>query len=334
MRIRWRGFELPTRVYCNQDTLTDNYGEFYAEPFERGYGTTIGNSLRRVLLSSIDGVAPVWVKIEGCSHEYASMEGVVEDVTYILLNFKDLVLKSDIEEEQVLTLSKRGPGDVTAADIQTNENVEVVNPELHLATLTGDVDFNVEIGLKRGRGYVPAEDHTDIDKSMIGLITLDSRFSPVTRVNYKVSDTRIGQRTNYDRLDLQLWTNGSIEPSEVLNEASLILRKHLMPFVKPFTPGEVVKVEDRAQEMIETETRECDEEAMKKLDRTIDSLNLSVRTENCLNAEGIKTLGELVQKKESDLLKIRSFGKTSLKELQNKLEELGLSFGMTCEEEL
>ncbi|KPJ57956.1 MAG: DNA-directed RNA polymerase subunit alpha [Planctomycetes bacterium DG_58] len=327
MRVRWRGMELPSRVVPVPETLTDTYGMFKIEPFERGFGRTIGNSLRRILLSSLEGSAVTTVHIKGADHEFTSIAGVVEDVTDLVLNIKQIVVKTHTDEQKTITIraSKKGP--VAAGDIRTDPTVEIVNPELHIVTLSDNVPFEVDMTVRRGRGYVTAEENTPEERT-IGLIPVDSTFSPVLRVNYACENTRVGQRTNYDRLLLEIWTNGTIGPEMALVEASKIMRKHLNPFVHYFEIGRELQEEQLAEE---PEPSEADDVLAEKLNMEIAQLQLSVRASNCLESEDIVTIGQLVMMSESELLKVRNFGKTSLREVKTKLGEMGLSLGMDPE---
>jgi len=327
MRVRWRGMELPSRVVPVSETLTDTYGMFLIEPFERGYGRTIGNSLRRILLSSLEGSAVTSIAIKGADHEFTTIPGVVEDVTDLILNIKQIVVKTHTDEPKTMVVRTNRKGPVTAGDIQTDATVEVVNRDLHLATLSDAVDFEIEMAVRRGRGYVTAEENT-VEERVVGVIPVDSVFSPVTRVNYRVENTRVGQRTNYDRLLLEIWTNGTLSPEMALVEASKIFRKHLNPFVHYFEIGREMQ-EEQAPEA--AAPSEADAALAEKLALDIGQLHLSVRASNCLESENIATLAQLVVKTEGELLKVRNFGKTSLKEVKNKLAELGLSLGMDPE---
>jgi len=330
MRIKWKGLELPTRVVADTATVTEMYGRFVAEPFERGFGVTIGNSLRRILLSSLDGAAVTGVKMEGVLHEFSSIEGVIEDVTDIILNIKGLVVRLEGDEPRIVTLEASTAGPVTAAQIQTDPNVEVVNENHLLATLSKDVNFRLEMRIAKGRGYVAAEENTP-EEQEVGYIPVDSLYSPVVRVRYRTEDTRVGQRTNYDRLVMEIWTNGTVAPEMALVEAAKIMRKHLNPFVEYFQPGEELGTEavPAAEEVAGAE--EYVSELERKLAMPMSALELSVRAANCLEAENIMTVGQLVRLSEEDLLAIRSFGKTSLREIKRKLADLGLSIGMDLE---
>jgi len=330
MRIKWKGLELPTRVVADAATMAQTYGRFVAEPFERGFGVTIGNSLRRILLSSLEGAAVTGVKMEGVLHEFSSIEGVIEDVTDIILNVKGLVVRLEGDEPRIITLEAAKAGPVTAARIQTDPNVEIINKNHLLATLSKDVDFRLEMRVAKGRGYVAAEQNTP-EEQEIGYIPVDSLYSPVVRVRYRTEDTRVGQRTNYDRLVMEIWTNGTVTPEMALVEAAKIMRKHLNPFVEYFQPGEELGAEavPAAEEAAGAE--EYVSELERKLAMPTSSLELSVRAANCLEAENIMTVGQLVRLSEENLLNMRSFGKTSLREIKRKLADLGLSIGMDLE---
>jgi DNA-directed RNA polymerase subunit alpha len=317
MGVKWRNFEMPKRLECDEESYSNAYGKFIAEPFERGYGITVGNSLRRVLISSIEGSAVTSVKIEGVLHEFSSIPGIVEDTPEIILNLKKLVLRSHTKNPKTIFIKAEKKGDVTAKDIITDETIEVINPELHIATLTKNTKFYVEMEVGRGRGYLPAERNKK-DSHGIGVIPMDSIFSPVTKVNFHVENTRVGQITDYDKLILEVWTNKSITPKDSLIYASNILEKHLELFVKY---GKLPEEE-------EIEETEEDQELYEKLRQPISELELSVRSANCLEDAKIKTIGELVGKTEMEMLKYRNFGKKSLAEINSILVALGLSLGM------
>jgi len=327
MRIRWRGLELPSNVVLDESTATDTYGRFIIEPFERGFGTTVGNSLRRILLSSLEGAAVTSVKIVGAEHEFSSLPGVLEDVTDIILNVKRMVVRMDGDEQRVMRLAATGPGEVAADLIEADPTVNILSKDLVLATLTDAVDFEMEFRVEKGRGYVPAsEQYEDQEEQEIGLIPVDAIYSPVQRVRYKTEDTRVGQKTNYDKLILEIWTNGTTSPEMALVEAAKILRKHLNPFVQYAEVGrERVSAEAAAAASV-------DDELVRKLQMPIGDLELSVRASNCLESARINTVGDLVSREEADLLKVRSFGKTSLREVKRKLTELNLSLGMELPE--
>ncbi len=321
MRIRWRGLELPSKVTCDTKSLTSTYGKFVAEPFERGFGTTVGNSLRRILLSSIEGSSITQVKIAGSQHEFTTLPGVVEDVTDIILNIKSVVVKNFGEQPKIVRIDKRTKGIVTAADIITDDQIEVINKNLILATLTADVPFQVEFVVQNGRGYVPAQEHTP--NAEIGTIPVDAVFSPVVRVRYEIEETRVGQKTNYDKLTLEIWTNGSVYPEMALIEAAKIFRKHLNPFVQFAELGANIHSENRSGS-----AGSIDPALESKLNMNLAELNLSVRATNCLESENITTVRELVQRSPDQLLEVRNFGETTLNEVREKLSELGLRLGM------
>jgi len=328
MRIKWRDFELPTCVLLDEKSYTDNYGKFIAEPFERGFGITIGNSLRRVLTSSLEGTAVTSIKIEGVAHEFTAIPGMREDITQIVLAVKQLRLKMFSEGPETIHIDKHGKGEVAAADIITNENVEVVNKDLHIATLSDDITFHMEMKVKKGRGYVTAEQNEE-GEAVIGVIPVDSIFSPVLRTRYKTENTRVGQMTNYDKLILEIWTDGTITAEMALVEASSILRKHYNPFVKYFDIGNELELEKQTAGEITAQVEvEEDFDLKEKLDRPITSLNPSVRVENCFVSENIKTIRDLVKRTEAEMLKVRNLGKTSLMEIKKKITDIGLSFGM------
>jgi len=319
--------ELPTRVVSDHEVSTPTYGRFLIEPFERGFGITVGNSLRRVLLSSLEGAAVTSLKIAGAEHEFTAIPGVREDVTDIILNVKGLVVKSHSDEPKVLRLRSEVEGPITADMIEADAAIEIVSGDLVLATLADNVPFEMEMIVEKGRGYRPADEMIDPDADQeIGRIYVDAAFSPVTRVRYRTEDTRVGQKTNYDRLILEIWSNGTITPEMAMVEAAKVLRKHLNPFVQYFELGEQV-IETAAAEA----ERDLGAELQEKLRTPLEEMNLSVRANNCLEAAKIAYVGQLVQLTEADLLKIRSFGKTSLREIKQKLQEMGLGLGMTVE---
>ncbi len=329
MRIRWRGLELPSRVLPDPEINNESYGKFTVEPFERGFGTTVGNSLRRILLSSLEGAAVTQVKIKGADHEFSSLEGVQEDVTDIILNVKNMVVALEGDEGRSMKLEAEGPGEVTCDLIEADTSVTIHNKELILATLTKEIDFDMEFRVEKGRGYVPASEYYDsTEDKEVGVIPIDAIFSPVTRVRYKVEDTRVGQKTNYDKLTIEVWTNGTVTPEMALVEAAKILRKHLNPFVQYFELGEQVASETASQ------AAKVEEELIRKLKMPLNELDLSVRASNCLESAKLQTVAELVTKSEPELLKVRSFGKTSLREVKRKLTEMGLSLDMELPAEL
>lgn len=320
MRIRWRNLELPTEVVPDESVNTDTYGRFGIEPFERGFGTTIGNSLRRVLLSSLEGAAVFRLKIAGAAHEFTSLPGVLEDVTDIVLNVKALVVKCDADEPKTMKVSRRTKGPVRAGDIEADSAIEIVNPDHLLATLTDDVSFEMEMSVKKGRGYATADENKARDQE-IGVIPVDAVFSPVIRVRYRTEETRVGQRVNYDRLIMEVWTRGTLTPQDAIVESAKILRKHLNPFIQYSQLGDEF-VETTAP--VRAVPTKMAIEASEYRERPIADLDLTVRARNCLEAARIVTIGELMDKTESDLLRLRSFGKTSLREVRRKLADLGL----------
>jgi len=322
MHIRWRGLELPSQVTCDTATLTPDYGKFIAEPFERGFGTTVGNGLRRILLSSLEGSAVTQIKVHNAQHEFTSIPGVVEDVTEIVLNIKSLVVKNHSDSMKVLRVERNTAGEVTAADIEADESVEVISKDLVIATLTEDVPFVIEMVVENGRGYVTASESGE-EINEVGIIPIDAIFSPVTRVRYAIEETRVGQKTNYDKLTIEIQTDGSVGPEMALVEAAKILRKHLTPFVQYTELGPQVHAAARGGIM-----SNADNALEAKLNMSISELNLSVRASNCLEAENIMHVRDLVSRSEDQLLEVRNFGETTLAEVQVKLNELGLHLGM------
>jgi DNA-directed RNA polymerase subunit alpha len=322
MRIRWRGLELPSLITADRSALTPTYGKFVAEPFERGFGVTIGNSLRRILLSSLEGSAVTQIKLHGTLHEFSTLPGVVEDVTDIVLNIKSLVVKNYSEQTRVVRIEKNVKGPITGADVQNDDQVEVINKNHHIAMLTEDVPFLLEMVVENGRGYVPSTEHTP-QVQEIGIIPIDAAFSPVVRVRYEVEETRVGQKTNYDKLTMEIWTNGSVTPDMALVEAAKILRKHLNPFVQYSELGPAVHSEARSPG-----NYGLDPSVEAKLNMSLAELELSVRATNCLESENINTVRDLVQRSEDQLLEVRNFGETTLTEVREKLADIGLRLGM------
>ena len=322
MRIRWRGFELPSHVECDESTATDSYAKFTVEPFERGFGTTIGNSLRRVLLSALEGAAVASVKFESASHEFAAMDGVLEDVADIILNIKQLRVRMLGDGPSTLRIDVKREGEVTGADVTSEGDVEVVSKDLVLCTLTEPTRFACEMTAQKGRGYVTAEEN-EPEQQEVGCIPIDSIFSPVVRVKYHVEDARVGQSINFDRLVIEIWTDGTVEPPMALVEAAKILRKHLSPFLCPQTPGPALP-EAEAPEPVEA-LEDGEAAGTPIADMPLAELNLSVRASHCLENESIHTVGDLIRRTEDELLQVRNFGKTSLDEVKAKLAELGLS---------
>jgi DNA-directed RNA polymerase subunit alpha len=319
--MRFKSLEKPKRLDYEKGTLSATYGKFYAEPFERGYAVTIGNSLRRILLSSIEAAAVTVVRIDGVLHEFASIPGVAEDTTDIILNIKQLKLKMEGEGPKTLRLSVSGDREVTARDIKTDGNVEIVNPDLHIATLTErDAKLEMELEIDHGRGYVSA-DRNKRDDLPVGSIPVDSLFSPVTRVRIDSENTRVGQMTDYDKLIMEIWTDGRIKPEDALAHAAKLLKDHLQIFIN-------FEEEPEAQ-LIE---RDDERDKIKDLlSRSVDELELSVRSSNCLKNANIKTIGDLVVKSEAEMLKYRNFGRKSLNEIKEIISEMGLGLGMTPE---
>jgi DNA-directed RNA polymerase subunit alpha len=317
---------MPKRLQKEDASATDTYAKFVAEPFETGYGHTIGNSLRRVLLSSLEGAAITSVKIDGAMHEFTAVDGVVEDVTEIVLNLKKVLFKCHVRDTQTLLLSVNKEGDVLAGDIELNQNTELVNPKQRICTLDRKKKFEMELEVKVGRGFCPGDENKKPDQA-IGVIAIDSLFSPVTRVRYSVESARVGQRTDYDKLIVEIWTDGRITPDDALTQASAILQHHLDVFVG---------YDKNAIEFEQETRREDDDKAKmrKLLNMSVNEIELSVRAANCLNNANITTVGQLAMKTEQEMLKYRNFGKKSLNEIKEKLAALGLSLGMTFEPDL
>ena len=323
MGIVWKDFEMPKRLVCDDASYSDTYGKFIAEPFERGYGTTLGNALRRALISSIEGSAVTSIKIDSVHHEFSSVAGVSEDIPEIILNIKKLVLRSHSRQPKVIEIKADSKGDVKAKDIIHDETIEILNPELHIATLTKNAKFHVEMEVGRGRGYYPAEKNKKEGQS-IGVIPVDSIFTPIVKVNFEVENTRVGQITDYDKLILEIWTNGSVTPKDALLYSAHILEKHL---------GIFLDYGKLPEEEVEEEVR-VDEGLYTKLRMPVSELELSVRSANCLKEAKIKTIGELVQKNEAEMLKYRNFGKKSLTEIKEIITGMGLGLGMKVDKKL
>jgi len=317
----WKGFQKPKRMLCNTDTLTDKYGEFYAQPFERGFGTTIGNALRRVLLSSIEGTAITAVKIEGVLHEFSSIPGVVEDATDIILNLKQIPLKMHVEGPKTLYLNIEQPGEVTSRLIQEDADIEILDKDVYIATVNEGGKLNIEMRVKLGRGYVSAEKNFDEDLA-IGYIPVDSVHSPIRKVNYRVEAARLGQMTDYDKLSLDVWTNGAVTPQDALSLAARLVKDHMNIFISFEEPAEA---EEAPQERPAQAYNE-------NLDRSVEELELSVRSYNCLKNANITTIRELVTRSEQDMLKTKNFGRKSLNEIKEILSAMGLSLGMKFDE--
>lgn len=328
MRIRWRNLELPTRVVAEE--VSDTYGRFVAEPFEKGFGTTVGNGLRRVLLSSIEGSAVTHAKIRGVRHEFTALPHMVEDITDVVLNIKKLLVRLHQDHPVSLRIERTTKGAVTGADIVCDPGAEIVNPEVHICTLTEDAEFVCEMSARKGRGYVTAEENAQPEPE-IGVIPVDSIFSPVHRVRYRIENTRVGKLTNYDKLVLEIWTDGTVRPDDALVEASKIFRKHLNPFVQYGMPGaEIVPEEVPIASLTLPEPEPAAKllNLKERLALPISDLDLSVRASNCLESENIKTIGDLVRLSEADLLAMKNFGKTSLREVDQKLRSVGLKLDM------
>lgn len=316
--MKWKNLQMPKNVETDEKSSTNRYGKFTIEPLERGFGVTLGNALRRVLLSSLPGAAVAAVKIDGVQHEFSTLTGIKEDVPEILLNLKQMRFKLHSEAPKMATFDVRGKSDVKAGDLKSDADLEVLNPELPICTLNKDGEFRAEVEIGAGRGYVSAENQPVQDRP-IGVLPVDSMFSPVTKVNFEVENTRIGQRIDYDKLALEIWTDGSIIPSDALAYGAKILKDHFALFVH------------FEEEIVEEVEEEVDEEFLRikaLLERSVEELELSVRSSNCLKAANIKTIGDLVTKSEGEMLKYRNFGRKSLKEIADILQSMNLGFGM------
>jgi DNA-directed RNA polymerase subunit alpha len=319
----WTGFQMPRRLAADTETLTERYGRFSAQPFERGFGTTIGNSLRRALLSSIEGAAITAVKIEGVEHEFSSIKGVVEDATDVILNLKQVPFKVHTGEAKTLRISKDTAGEVTAADIETDADVEVLDPTVHIATVSEGGSLRVEMRLKRGRGYVSADRNFDDDLSL-GYIPIDSVHTPVKKVNYAVDAARLGQNTEYDKLTIEVWTDGSVKPDDAIGLAAKLIKDHMAIFIN---------FEEDSDEFSYQQQERAPLPRNDQLDRSVDELELSVRSYNCLKNAGIKTIRDLVQRSEREMLATKNFGKKSLGEIRDILRGMGLDFGVQFDEQ-
>jgi len=318
MHKNWRDLIKPKKVQFETESLTKYYGKFYAEPFERGFGTTLGNSLRRILLSSLQGAAITSVKIKGVLHEFSAVPGVTEDVTDIILNLKGVKLKVHGNESRVVRIICKGEGVVTAGSILADANVEILNPDHHIATCSKDANLEMEMVVKVGRGYVPADRNRD-DNDSVGTIPIDSIFSPIQKVNFTVTHARVGQITDYDKLTLEIWTDGSVNPDDALAFSAKILKEQLSIFIN---------FDEESESFTEIEAEEETEKINENLYRTVEELELSVRSANCLKNAGIKLIGELVSRSESEMLKTQNFGRKSLNEIKDILGEMGLTLGM------
>jgi len=319
----WKGFQRPKRLDFERETLTDRFGRFYAQPFERGFGTTVGNALRRVLLSSIEGAAITAVQIDGVLHEFSPIKGVVEDATDIILNLKQLPLKCHVDYTKTLTVRVDKPGPVRAKDIEADADVEILEPEAHIATVSEGGKLHMQLRVKRGRGYVAADRNFDEDLG-IGWIPIDSVHSPVKKVNYLIEAARLGQTTDYDKLTLEVWTNGSVTPGDAVSLAAKLVRDHLNIFIN-------LEDEDEDEVDVATEPARLGV-ANEHLDKSVEELELSVRSYNCLKNANIRTIRELVQKSETDMLKTKNFGRKSLNEIKEILQTMGLSLGMKLDQ--
>ena len=319
----WKGFQRPKRLDFERETLTDRFGRFYAQPFERGFGTTVGNALRRVLLSSIEGAAITAVQIDGVLHEFSPIKGVVEDATDIILNLKQLPLKCHVDYTKTLTVRVDKPGPVRAKDIEVDQDVEILEPEAHIATVSEGGKLHMQLRIKRGRGYVAADRNFDEDLG-IGWIPIDSVHSPVKKVNYLVESARVGQATDYDKLTLEVWSNGSVTPGDAVSLAAKLVRDHLNIFIN---------LDDDEDEEVDVASEPARiGVANEHLDKSVEELELSVRSYNCLKNANIRTIRELVQKTETDMLKTKNFGRKSLNEIKEILQTMGLSLGMKLDQ--
>ncbi len=314
------GFQRPKYLECDYETLTDKYGKFSAQPFERGYGITVGNALRRILLSSVTGAAITNVRIQGVLHEFSTIPGVVEDVTDIILNLKSIPLKLKGKESKTMTLKKEGPSEAKAADIVHDSDIEILNPDIHIASLDKDGKLDIEMIVKNNRGYIPADQNFDENLS-VDFIPIDSSHSPIRKVNYTITPARVGKRIEYENLTMEVWTTGAISPQEAIAQAAKILRDHLVIFLNVI--DEPLKREEAVTKKEIPYLSQID-----ILSKTIDHLELSVRSNNCLRAAGIEKIYELVQKTEDDLLKTKNFGRKSLAEIKETLQELGLGLNL------
>ena len=315
--MKWKNLQMPKQIELDESAATDRYGKFTVEPLERGFGLTIGNALRRVLLSSLQGAAVTAVKIEGVLHEFSAIPGVLEDVSEIILNLKQVRFKMHADSKVTGRFQKAGPGTLTAGDLQAEMGLEILNPELHIATLNKEGSIDMEVEVSGGRGYVPA-DQQDEERS-IGVIALDAHYSPVRKVNFEVENTAVGKRVDFDKLDMELWTDGSLLPRDAMAYAAMVLRDHFSLFVDFEEPIARVDEVEEDQDQIRIANL---------LGKSVEELELSVRSVNCLRAAEIKTIGELVTKPESTMLKYRNFGRKSLKEINDILTSMGLRFGM------
>jgi DNA-directed RNA polymerase subunit alpha len=321
MYKNWRELIKPKRLQVDADTLTDNYGKFTAEPFERGFGTTLGNALRRVLLSSLQGAAITSVRIKGVLHEFSTIPGVTEDVTDIILNLKNVLITLQGHESRNVRIVKKGVGVITAGDIVTDSNVEILNPDLHIATCGKEADVEIDMVVAMGKGYVPAERNRD-ERAPVGTIPIDALFSPITKVNYNVSNARVGQVTDYDKLVLEIWTDGSAKPEDALAYAAKIIKDQIQLFIN---------FDEQLEPDVDVEAEGGGRSINENLYRRVDELELSVRSANCLKNANIRLIGELVQRTEAEMLKTQNFGRKSLNEIKDILAEMGLTLGVHLE---
>lgn len=321
MYKNWRDLIRPKQLQVEKETLSDTYGKFYAEPFERGFGITLGNSLRRILLSSLQGAAITSVRIKGVLHEFSAIQGVTEDVTDIILNLKGVRLKMHSSDQATIRIVHKGEGVIKAGDILVGHNVEVMNPDHHIATCGKDANLEADLTVKMGKGYVSADRNRD-EKAPVGTIPIDAIYSPIRKVNFAVSNARVGQMTDYDKLTLEVWTDGSAKPDDAISYAAKIMKEQLSIFIN---------FDEEAEPQQYEESQEDSDKINENLYRTVDELELSVRSANCLKNAGIKLIGELVSKSEAEMLKTQNFGRKSLNEIKDILNEMGLTFGMKLE---
>jgi DNA-directed RNA polymerase subunit alpha len=321
MYKNWRDLIMPKQLQVEKETLADSYGKFFAEPFERGFGTTLGNSLRRILLSSLQGAAITSVRIKGVLHEFSAIQGVTEDVTDIILNLKGVRLKLHSSDQATIRILHNGEGLVRAGDILVGHNVEIMNPNHHIATCGKDAHLEAELTVKMGKGYISADRNRD-EKAPVGTIPIDAIYSPIKKVNFAVSNARVGQMTDYDKLTIEVWTDGSVKPDDAISYAAKILKEQLSIFIN---------FDEDAEPLPNEDSQEDKDKVNENLYRTVEELELSVRSANCLKNAGIKLIGELVSKTESEMLKTQNFGRKSLNEIKDILNEMGLTFGMKLE---
>jgi len=321
MYKNWRDLIKPKQLQVEKETLSDTYGKFYAEPFERGFGITLGNSIRRILLSSLQGAAITSVRIKGVLHEFSAIQGVTEDVTDIILNLKGVRLKLHSADQAIIRITHKGEGIIKAGNILVGHNVEVMNPEHHIATCGKDANLEVELTVKMGKGYVSADRNRD-EKAPVGTIPIDAIYSPIKKVNYAISNARVGQMTDYDKLTIEVWTDGSAKPEDAISYAAKIMKEQLSIFINFDEESEPQQFEESQEEK---------DKINENLYRTVEELELSVRSANCLKNAGIKLIGELVSKTEAEMLKTQNFGRKSLNEIKDILGEMGLTFGMKLE---